>query len=217
VVPTADPATVPGLPESRLGPTDLAALPATSPPAPWTCHARAVAWLQRAPSPAFAWRPGRLLPLAAVVLVDYLDTPVGPYREVLAAAVLRRGVRPVGQVPFIAVDSLASVHGGRTNWALPKTVAAFDGDVGRGRGTARGEGWRVTVHAGRSGPGIPLRLVLGSTGPLGDATTRLSVVGRPVLVRSEVRGPTLGPWLGAGRHAGVLLEGEMAISAPGIP
>ena len=61
--------------------------------------------------------------------VEYLDTPVGPYHEVLAGNLLWTGRLSVSQVPFIAVDSLASVAGGRANWALPKTMADFEVDL----------------------------------------------------------------------------------------
>jgi hypothetical protein len=33
---------------------------------------------------------------------------------------------PAGTIPFIAVDSLASMVAGRANRALPKTLARFD-------------------------------------------------------------------------------------------
>lgn len=210
---TADPSTVPGLPESRLSPADLARLPAASPAAPWRCRATAVAWLQRARHPAFDWR-ATTLPMAFVVLVDYEDTPVGPYQEVVAAAALRRGRRVLGQVPFIAVDSLPSVHGGRSNWALPKTTATFTGGAGERATTVRGDGWSVTARIGRTGPRLPLRVSSWNTGPLGDYRVHLRAHGRPVVVDASAVGTTLTPWLGAGRHLGMRLTGELLVEAP---
>jgi hypothetical protein len=204
---------VPGLPESRLSRADLAKLPATSPAAPWRCRASAVSWLQRARHPAFDWR-GTPLPMAFVVVVDYEDTPVGPYHEVVVSAALRRGRRVFGQVPFIAVDSLPSVHGGRSNWALPKTTATFSGGVSERAMTVRGDGWSLTARTGRTGPRLPLRVSSWSTGPLGDYRVHLRATGRPVVVDASAVGPTLTPWLGAGRHLGIRLTGELLVEAP---
>lgn len=59
-----------------------------------------------------------------------------------------RGAWLLSHVAFIAVDSSASVVGGRANWALPKQLAHFDGDPGRAAVvTARGEDWEVRVTA----------------------------------------------------------------------
>ena len=209
----ADPATVPGLPESRRSDTDLARLPEGSAGAPWRVRMRALVWWQRARHPAFDWG-APTLPLVVVAFVDYRDTPVGPYQEVLAAAMVRRGRRVMGQVPFIAVNSLPSVHGGRANWALPKTTASFRGGAADGAVSARGDGWSVTAHAAHLGPQIPVRSSAWQTGPLGDYRVHLRARGRPVLVDSSAVGPTLTPWLGAGRHLGMSTEGEMIVGPP---
>ena len=209
----ADPATVPGLPESRLSDADLARLPAESAGAPWRVRMRALVWWQRARHPGFVWSASTM-PLVIVAFVDYQDTPVGPYQEVLAAAVVRRGRRVMGQVPFIAVNSLPSVHGGRANWALPKTTASFRGGVADGAVSARGDGWSVTAHAAHLGPRIPVRSSAWQTGPLGDYPVHLRAKGRPVLVDASAVGPTLTSWLGAGRHLGMSTEGEMIVGPP---
>jgi len=213
VVPTADPATVPGLPETGLHPADLASLPAATPPAPWVCQARALVWWQLARPPAHAWLR-RPLPVAVGAFVHYLDSPVGSYHEVLAGAVLLAGGLPVAQIPFIAVDSLPSVHGGRVNWALPKTTAWFEGDPRTGSASARGRDWSVQIRTGRPGPAVPVRLRFGSLGPLGRYLTTVRAIGRPVIVRADTEGVSLGRWLGAGRHLGLLLEGRLQIDAP---
>jgi hypothetical protein len=209
---TADLATVPGLPESRLAATDLDRLPATSPSAPWTCRTRAILWIQTGRPPVHPWL-GRATRLTAVAFVHYLDSPVGEYHEILAGTVLR-GVPPLVQVPFIAVDSLASVHGGRANWALPKTMARFDGDFAAGGAQVEAPGWSARVEVVRSGPRLPLRLGLNSVGPLGRYHSTMRVTGRPSLLRTRIEGPTIGAWLGSGRHLGLLLEGRMAIDPP---
>jgi len=40
------------------------------------------------------------------------------------------GMKSWGTVSFMAVDSEASLVGGRTNWSMPKTLAGFDGEIG---------------------------------------------------------------------------------------
>jgi hypothetical protein len=219
VPPTADPATVPGLPESTLSAEHLAALPPDAPAAPWVCRTRAVFWLQRTRQrPQFDWL-GSPVPVAMGGFVDYLDTPVGPYREVFAGNLLRDGVRPRAQIPFMAVDSVASVAGGRLNWALPKTMATFDVDLPNATGRAEGDGWSISIRPLRSGAApsrlpLPFRTPLAAIGPLGTFVIRPRLHGRPVLVRTRVEGPTLTAWLGSGTHLAVVLDGEMRVDAP---
>ena len=200
------------LPESRLPPELAEQLPATTPGPPWDCRVRAVVWVQRAPSPlpsSFRYA-GRVRALTLGAVVDYLESPVGPYREVFAGPLLRGTVLPVVHVPFIAVDSLPSVHGGRAHWSLPKAVATFSPD---GR-TATGDGWSVAVDATERGPRLPLR------GPLVNAQTEqravISLRGRARLarVRVEAAGLVLGGWLGSGTHHGIVAEGRMLVQGP---
>lgn len=217
--PTADPATVPGLPESTLSAAHLAALPPNAPPAPWICRARAVFWMQRAHRrPRFDWR-GSPIPVAVGGFVDYQDTPVGPYREVFAGNLLWDRYRPVLQIPFMAVDSLASVAGGRMNWALPKTMATFDTDLTNATARAQGDGWSLAVRPRRPGhPSqrlpFPLRIRFASIGPLGTFVTRPRAQGRTVLVQTQVEGPVLTDWLGSGTHPAVVIDGELTVDAP---
>lgn len=211
-------ASVPGLIESTLSADDLAALPAAVAPAPWSVRARALLWVQRATAPAFAWA-GTPLPLSVVMLVDYLQTPVGPYQEVLAGALVRRGPRLFAQVPFIAVDSLPSVRGGRANWGLPKTTAAFTGSAASGRVAVAGDGWSVAVSPDASvsavpRPRVPVLGAFSCLGPLGRYRTTLRARVSPVPVVAEVSGPSLTPWLGSGRRRAFVLEGRMTIAAP---
>ena len=203
------------LPESRLPAALHDQLPASTPGPPWHCRVRAVVWVQRAPSPlpsSFRYA-GRVRPVTVGAVVDYLESPVGPYREVFAGPLLRGTLLPVVNVPFIAVDSLPSVHGGRTHWALPKTVAAFSGDVEDG--VATGDDWSVAVQATARGPRLPVR------GPLVNAQTGqravVSLRGRGRLARVQVaaQGIVLGGWLGTGTHPGVVAEGRMVVQAPG--
>jgi hypothetical protein len=123
---------LPGVPESTLSDEvrgRLAAGEGGPPePPPWSTRVEAVLWWHRARavapevlSPALRGLP--TLPLTVAALVRYLDSPVGSYVEVFASPVLvRRGPVPAISVPFIAVDSIASVAGGRAGWALPKSL-----------------------------------------------------------------------------------------------
>lgn len=209
-------ADLPCLPESRLPEDLLDALPASTPAPPWECRVRAVVWVQRAasPLPSSSRFAGRVRAVAVGALVDYLHSPVGPYREVFAGQLLRGTVLPVVHVPFIAVDSLPSVHGGRQHWALPKTVAEFTGDIGTGTAGAAGGGWSVSVAADVRGPRLPVRWPLVSQQDDRRAVVHLRGRARVGSVQVTVTGPTLAGWLGTGRHLGVVAEGRMVVQAP---
>ena len=209
-------AQLPCLPESRLPAGVLEQLPEHSAPPPWDCRVRAVIWFQRAASPlpsdaAFA---GRVRAVAVGAVVDYLETPVGPYREVFAGPLLRGTVLPVVHVPFIAVDSLPSVHGGRAHWALPKALAAFSGEAGQGGATVTGDGWSVAVSAAPRGPRLPLPGPLVAQQDERRALVQLRGRGRLARVRVEAHGPTLSGWLGTGTHVGAVAEGRMVVQPP---
>ena len=200
----------PHLPESRLTEELAARLPDATPAPPWSCRVRAVLWVQRAPSPLPSSSPfaGRVRGLAVGGLIDYLDSPVGPYREVLVGQLLRGSLLPVVHVPFIAVDSLASVHGGRTHWQLPKTVADFDGD------TATGDGWTVRATARAYGLRFGVGGPIGNDQGSGRATTRLRGTARLARVDVTATGLTLTPWLGTGTRHGLVVEGRVTVGAP---
>src|SRR4051794_12775194 len=108
-----------GVPETTL-PSEVAdALPMSTPGAPWRVQMSALLWRHRARPEAAGALPPMLTAkpkgLTNVGFVRYVETPVGAYSEVMAApASLRGGLLPRVHVPFIAVDSLPSVHAGRT-------------------------------------------------------------------------------------------------------
>jgi hypothetical protein len=184
-------------------------------PAPWTTRLHAVVWCHRAtPEAAEALPPelrsGPRLPLTVGAFVHYLDTPVGPYAEVLASpAVLFRGrAMAASHIPFIAVDSEASVRGGRENWALPKTLARFalkGGDL-----RAEGPDWAVRASVESRGPGLPFACPARDVQIAGDdAELAIPILGagvaRAASVEVAVEGAEISPWLAAGRHVGVVL------------
>lgn len=210
-----------------------------SPPPPWPADVRATIWWHRASSSGRELLPEKDLPLTVAMVVDYLSSPVGPYREILASPVLRRpgggnGAMPRIAVPFIAVDSEMSVHGGRTHWSLPKVIAEFGGDVltsswasgERASGElASGEGWEVRTEASGMGPRFPIKGGLGFAQPVDDevllAGARLSGKARLCRVRVDSTGPTLSRWLTSGTHFGLqIVSGRMSTGASrlvGVP
>ena len=207
---------LPGVPESVLPEALAARLPASTPAPPWHCRVRAVVWVQRtsAPLPDGSAYAGRALPLTLCALVHYLESPVGPYREVFAGPLLRG--RPVAvHVPFVAVDSLPSVHGGRAHWSLPKAYAGFTGDVAAGVAQVTGDGWSVGVAARPVGPPLPVAGPLVSEQAGRRATVALRGLGRPARVTVAATGPSLGRWLGTGTHLGVVARGRMVVHPPG--
>ncbi len=176
-------------------------MPQTPTPAPpWTCRLSAVVRLASS-------RRGPTV-LAAV---SYAQTPVGPYGEALLAQ-LRLPLRVT--VPWIVVDSAASVAAGREHWGLPKELTTLEVDVALDRDRPHA---RVTNPGGAD----DLRLSARAFGP------RLPVVGAAVLAqpgrgpaRLRVRGraraavvrATGGPFAGAG--PGAVLDGVLRLAAP---
>lgn len=203
---------LPGVPETALPAGVLDRLPDSSPPPPWRLPARAVVWLscRRAPLPAGSGYGSRALPVTVAALVDYADSPVGPYREIFAGTLLRALGPPTVHVPFIAVDSVPSLRAGRAHWSLPKTLAAFTGRVGE-RASVRGEGWSVDVTTRAYRPPLPAFVLVASAqdGRRALVTARGTV--RAARLRVDAAGPTLGGWLGSGWRAGFVATGHVVV------
>lgn len=192
----------------------MSGLPGTSPPAPWTLTWEGLLWLHRAAPTATGFHQSgltfdRSVPITVGGLARYHDSPVGPYSEVWGAPTLVvRGRTIALGVPFMAVDSLASLHGGRSNWALPKRLATFGPD-----GSAVGEDatWSVRARVASAGIRVPFRIaghLLQATAD-GDLRRSRAVargVGRPARVQVETTGASLPEWLTAGRHLGFAVE-----------
>jgi hypothetical protein len=226
VVPRDDSlADVPGVPESALPEALAGQLPDSTPAPPWDCRVEAVVWWHRTSATGRGLVPQELqagLAFTVGAFVTYLDTPVGPYSEVLAsrqllARPLVRGVLARVHVPFIAVDSLASVHGGRAHWALPKAMASFQGT------RAVGDGWQVSAAATARGPWLPAIGRLGSsqvsaTGLVTSSVTTSRAKGRLARVHVETSSVgDLATWLLPGDHRGIVLRGGMVVgpASPG--
>jgi hypothetical protein len=204
---------VPGVPETLLSQALVSRLPANLAPAPWTATCQAVIWGCRGGAAATealppALRTGRA---RAVIggLVRYSDTPVGSYDEVFGIVVGNDGRRPWGSVVFMAVDSETSLVGGRSNWAMPKTLASFEGAPDTGMAAMGVEAsWRVSATPHALGLSLPYRSKGTARQEFPDGTVRSSALDgrfrmRPALVSVEVSsdGP-LPTWLRPGRHLG---------------
>ena len=217
-----DLAEVRGVPECTLSPSILDVLPDRVAPAPWRAHASGVFWWKRPDDEAIAALrevlPSGIDPTltparVTCAMISYEDTPVGKYREILAIVTLRRGIKIVSHIPFIAVDSAASVVGGRANWALPKTLIEFDGWPGSGTTmSAMGAGWTVSASPTATGPRLPFVTPRANApvqfGP-DDAMWKSKVSGRGLIRRASVEVTatstgSLASWLPTGRCRGAV-------------
>jgi hypothetical protein len=209
-----------GVPETALSEALVATLPVNEAPAPWECRCSALLWLGRGGRAAAAALPPALAGSPGLVTVGgfvrYTDTPVGAYDEVLGMIGSRTGLRPWGNVAFMSVNSETSLVGGRTNWAMPKTLARFDGELANG-GLITGTGtdqlsWTVSATPRIAGPAVPLRTKATARqqfadGRVGDSLLTFSGRIRPAFVTVGVSsaGP-LPTWLRPGLHLGAFVE-----------
>ncbi len=231
-------AAIPSLPEGRLGAALAGRLPGSTPPAPWQVRGAAVLWWHRATAAAVHALPEPLrcrarLPVTLACLVRYDDTPVGPYAELWVSPVVLLTPLPRVHVPFIAVDSVASVQAGRAHWALPKVLADLswgpggwaEGPTLAGPVTVRGEGFGLDVRVDRPGPSLPFRVRFGTRqlrpdGSLADTPLRLSGRGAPARVHVQVQRhgggyPSLPDLLRPGGHRAVVVTGaRMRVGQP---
>jgi hypothetical protein len=167
-------------------------------PPPWTCRLTAVVRLG-----LDGRRP------TALAVVAYAGTPVGPYGEALLTE-LRLPLRVT--VPWIVVDSAASVAAGRAHWGLPKTEAVLQLELSLDRRLQRAtvgalpDGLRLRARA--FGPRLPVvaAAVLAQPGR-GPAPLRFRGRGRAALVR-VAGGPS------AGSGPGAVLDGVLRLAAP---
>jgi hypothetical protein len=193
-----------GLPETQLPDSLLAQLPDTVAAAPWHTNCQIVTWHHPADAAAIETFPDVIRPgavaLVAWALVRYADTPVGPYSEI-AATVLPDGGDGYGHIPFIVVDSLASIVGGRVNWLLPKALADFawsaDGlSVTATSGQPATPAWRISVQcrpeAAALAATLPSQVRQASTdGTVGRVDSEL--IGSLAAATIEVDGQADGP------------------------
>jgi hypothetical protein len=209
-----------GVPEIQLSRPVAAGLPESAPGPPWDCRVTSVFRFHKAKPGAAEVLPEVLRGSPRVaVTIGALDSPVGPYREIVAAPVFVRRPLPQANVAFIAVDSEASVVGGRANWALPKGLAGFEGTIGlQGDSAVVGPDWTVPVGT-RSRPlRLPTWLRYSCCQLWPDLTVRhfpLKAQGwsRWATVDVEVSSEgTLGTWLASGRYTGFTFAGRLRVA-----
>jgi hypothetical protein len=220
---------VPGAPETAITDELADRLPANLAPAPWDCQCTALVWVGRGGRAARAALAPALLGSRALAsvggIVRYTETPVGPYDEVFGLVSSADGAKSWGTVPFMAVDSEASMVGGRTNWSLPKTLARFEGGIGHKETISASSDtsvhWRVEATPIAVGPRIKVRSRQPTRQEFPDGVVRdtpmvAAAVIRPALVRVRVEsdGP-LASWLRPGVHVGAVVESaEFGFGAP---
>lgn len=204
-----------GVPESRLDTETMKRLPANAPPAPWDCAGEAIMWVTRggkASATAIAGSVAHRGPPLAVIggMIAYQDTPVGNYREVLGAVGVMHGRSLLGSVPFMAVDSIDSLVGGRQNWALPKSLATFTGDPAGSAMSATGPTWSVHARTRAIGPALPTKFAARLAQRWPDGQIRGALLNgraaiRLALVHVDVKSDdSLADWLRPGWHAGAV-------------
>jgi hypothetical protein len=121
---------------------------ATVVPPPWKLRGDGLILLYQ-PGTAFAGEAGFVTPemgefrggLGAAILVDYAESGVGPYRELLfVPGRFALGGKTAHAISKIYVSTETSVTSGRANWGIPKELAQFErtreGDV---------QSWRVRI------------------------------------------------------------------------
>ena len=118
-------------------------------PAPWTLTGRGFILMYKFPESFVRescflpeeWKILKWSGQAYVMLVDYHDSPVGPYHELLVMP----GKADLGgsarrSISKIYVDSVTSMMDGRSNWGIPKELTDFkwEGNLLRARLAGRG-------------------------------------------------------------------------------
>jgi hypothetical protein len=210
-----------GLPETHLPADLLARLPESVAGAPWHTKCRTVTWMHPVGDAALETLPEQIrsagISIVAWALVRYEDTPVGPYDELAATLLPADGGDGYGHIPFIVVDSLPSIVGGRTNWLLPKALARFAWSDDALAVTATGESpatpeWSISVAIEPSGQAAPLEFPnhvqqVSTTGEVRrfDGSLAGSMQMASVIVDGQADGP-LASLLVPGRYDGTVLS-----------
>ena len=132
------------------------------PDAPWILHGEAIALLAS--------------PFSLRLLVDYRDSPVGPYREHALAQMTWRGPH----VFQMSVDLEASKIGGRTIWGFPKALEYLAWIRCENRVEFRRESQIFRVR--KMGPSFPIALAFWTIQNLNGADVRV-----PGQIRARAR------------------------------
>jgi acetoacetate decarboxylase len=157
------------------------------PPPPWRLRGEALI----VPAAVRRGAPGPGLTLGGIVLARYGPGSTLEYHElVVFAGVGRAGARVGLVVAYIAVDSPASLAGGREIWGLPKRLAEFAWTPA-GVAVAEGGVEVLRTRVRRRGVPVPLAGVAPfvgelESGPRVHTVARGRLRGAPALVDVEV-------------------------------
>lgn len=155
-----------GLPETLLPDALIGRLPSSVAAAPWLTSCEVVTWFHPLDDDALTALPEPVRPagiaMVAWALVRYDETPVGPYSEIAATLIPADGSEH-GHIPFIVVDSLPSIVGGRVNWLLPKALASFAWSADGRSVTVASEqpaspAWSISVQVAVTGDAAPIEM-----------------------------------------------------------
>lgn len=104
-------------------------------PAPWSLSGEGLILLYRFPN-AFVRQHGSLQPyqqenrrlnVGAVMFINYTDSNIGPYQELLfIPGLFHIGGRLSFSISRIFVSTYSSMQNGRFNWGIPKELAEFE-------------------------------------------------------------------------------------------
>ena len=130
-------------------------------PAPWNLTGRGFILMYRFPEDFIRescfipdeWKILKWSGIGYVMLMDYLDSPVGPYHELLIipgkAQLADQKLRTISK---IYVDSVESMFNGRSNWGIPKELTDFKWTV---------KDQRQLIEVGNFAPWLEIRLEVG--------------------------------------------------------
>ncbi|MFD5827225.1 acetoacetate decarboxylase family protein [Lentzea sp. NPDC060358] len=149
-------------------------MPADFPPPPWHLCGRGWLTVATAPRPAISRLVPGVVPLVLFgrvlvvsAFVDYDETGVLAYRELMVGVVVRKGFRLGLSITDIWVDDETSRRGARAMWGIPKEMAEFE-LAAEPRLTAAA---RVAAAPGAGpGAGIAANAPDASTGTAADVT-----------------------------------------------
>lgn len=160
-----------------------------------------------------------------VMAVDYRESPVGPYTELLfIPGQFRVGDREHWSITRIVVNSQASVDAGRANWGIPKTLGDLSVDVEAGLVRLVDNGRpAATLEVRAVGPRLPfdtawspLRFSLVQDGPAGALVTRPAGSGmlRMARLRRWHADPAVFPDLSRFRPWAAVVASNFALTFP---
>jgi hypothetical protein len=180
--------------------------PQQYPPEPWSLRGRlrVAVWLLPVrelpvlpPEVSGAARVVRLFGRGVVgaAWVEYEPGGVLTYQELLAAVLVRAGLRPRVTITHIWVDSVPSRDGGRALWGIPKDLAELE--IADTRATALRAGGPLAAATLLAGPRLPFRWPVGfrvlQSLHSGPKTSRVRASGRIAYDRSQWTVPAGGP------------------------